>query len=714
MKPTPNTYAPVLIAAILLLTLGLGVAFLSSRAADLGSLGTLFGTMWSTLVDSESNRHALHELAQRLYGIGLGGLIVLSWLGLGLWLAALPIFRNTDAATDTWAWRWAWRGALGAGAWSLLWLGLGLCGLYRAGMAWAATVLGLAAFLSQWHAWRSTFRAWRVKDCDTITWLTGGLSFLVLALSFLASLAPPTAKDTLLYHYALPKHWLASGGLTVVPYNLASYLPLGGAMHTTWAFLLGQGHGSTTQEAAAGVVNWAFTLFLALAVYGWARRHTARVGAMLAVLLMLSIPTVFHVAANSYIDNALTLYLTLAAYAVGRWWETLERGRLAQLAVCLACALCFKLTAVFWLMALGLVILWRARNSANEPDGATQQSILIAGTGALILACLLASPWYIKTWQQTGSPFFPFYLNLIRGTADGWDVERSQLFQEINQQYGGADKTALDYVITPAKLATVAQPELFQYFDGALGIALWAGLPLVLWAWRRGLLAAELRCSVFLSGVAYLFWLFSSQQLRYLLPALPALAVAIAVAAHHATQRDKAKQGNSLHWILTGAATLGVLTTVAWFCQLNALGVVLGREPRSVYLTRHLDYLPYYQRVNSELPATAKVWLVNMRRDTYHLERPYFSDYLFEDYTLAQMVNAATDVDDLARRVHAMGVTHLLIRHDALLNPSRTVVYDARKSEAENLARLDLLKNFLLRRNHVLQQDAKFMLVELR
>ena len=102
-----------------------------------------------------------------------------------------------------------------------------------------------------------------------------------------------------------------------------------------------------------------------------------------------------------------------------------------------------------------------------------------------------------------------------------------------------------------------------------------------------------------------------------------------------------------------------------------------------------------------------------MRRDTYHLARPYFSDYLFEDYTLLQMVNAATDADDLARRVAAQGMTHLLVRHDILLNPARTGLYDSRRSDAENAARLKLLKDFLTRRCQVLRQDAKFMLAQL-
>ena len=64
---------------------------------------------------------------------------------------------------------------------------------------------------------------------------------------------------------------------------------------------------------------------------------------------------------------------------------------------------------------------------------------------------------------------------------------------------------------------------------------------------------------------------------------------------------------------------------------MDPLRVVLGGEPRNGYLERRLDYYRYYEVINRQLPPTARVWLIDMRRDTYHLERPYFSDFIFED-----------------------------------------------------------------------------------
>ena len=211
----------------------------------------------------------------------------------------------------------------------------------------------------------------------------------------------------------------------------------------------------------------------------------------------------------------------------------------------------------------------------------------------------------------------------------------------------------------------------------------------------------------------FLCWLFSSQQLRYLLPALPLLAIATTGAIGAASKTDgKANNGRILLWTLAAACGVTALTSLAWWLQQNPLPGVTGMETRAEYLARRLDYYPYYADINAQLPPDARVWLVNMRRDTYHLQRAYFSDYLFEDYTLASWVKTGATVADMRARVRAMGLTHALVRHDLLFDSTRSSLTDPRLSEAENRERLARLKNFLTQGTNIIRQDDKFMLVE--
>jgi hypothetical protein len=102
-----------------------------------------------------------------------------------------------------------------------------------------------------------------------------------------------------------------------------------------------------------------------------------------------------------------------------------------------------------------------------------------------------------------------------------------------------------------------------------------------------------------------------------------------------------------------------------------------------------------------------------MRRDSYHLERPYFSDFIFEDYTLTRYVRAAARFEEIRDRVRADGITHLLVRHDILLDYRRSPIVDEGRPRDENVARLTLLADFFTRGTRLVKGDQKFWLIEL-
>ena len=118
-------------------------------------------------------------------------------------------------------------------------------------------------------------------------------------LALVAALAPPTAKDALLYHFSLPKAFIAQHSNGFVDGNIASYLALGTEMHVVWDRLLGGLFNGRAAEAAGGAVVFLFFPLLLLAVYGWARQAgVSRAFSLIATLMVASIPTAFHVASS--------------------------------------------------------------------------------------------------------------------------------------------------------------------------------------------------------------------------------------------------------------------------------------------------------------------------------------------------------------------------------------------------------------------------------
>src|SRR5216683_2535485 len=637
----------------------LAVAFLLNRGEDVGRLPALMSTSLARLA---------HEPVwgpagiQSLVGLLIAGLIGLAWYGLGA-----AIVRSIDLPAhgepgDPPVMQIAERSLAGAGAWSLAWFFLGVLPLYRASVAALALLVGLAL------AGRAVARV-RITAGDiarTAGW--GALSLVVTGqiLALVAALAPPTAKDTLLYHYALPKAWIAAGRAIEIPYNIAGYYPLGVEMHAVWAMLLGAPLGARVAEAAAGATLFLFAPLLVMTVYGWARERGAdRAWAATAALVIAWIPSAYEVAASAYVDLALAGYTALAVRAFGRWWVSGQPGQLAWVAAGIGGALSIKLSAAFLLLPLALLGLLHALGAGSQDREAARPTTALTAAGvlgALALGVTLAAPWYVRNWIRTGSPLFPFYLEIWPAQAPGWDLERSRLYETLFSLYGDV-RGPLDYLWSPIRLAVAAQPDQPAFYDGVLGIVFVLALPLLAWAlWRRHL-DVELRLAVLISAGLFVFWLFSSQQLRYLLPAAAGLAVAIAVAGSG--------------------------------------------------LARGLDYYPYYQVVNRDLPPTATVWLIDMRRDTYHLDRPAFSDFIFEDYTLTRYVRTATSVDEIRARVRADGITHLLVRHDILLDYDRSPIVDERRPRQENVAKLELMTAFFTQDTRVIKGDRKFWLIEL-
>ncbi len=154
------------------------------------------------------------------------------------------------------------------------------------------------------------------------------------------------------------------------------------------------------------------------------------------------------------------------------------------------------------------------------------------------------------------------------------------------------------------------------------------------------------------------------------------------------------------------------MVSAAWFCQTAPVRVALGGESRDRYLERNLDYYPYYETLNTETSPDAKVWLINMRRDTYNIDRPVFSDYIFEDWTLRKMVWDSRSVQELRAKTTAMGIKYVLARHDFLFDYDRSAIVDDKKPRSENEAKLKLARDFILDPANTVKTDSRFSLIK--
>src|SRR6266852_5590031 len=310
-------------------------AFLAGRGQDVGRLPTLVASFATDL--ARRPLIAGPALVTDLAALLIAALVVCAWHGVGScllrWLTKLAGTVASDGRSP--ALGVARACAVGAGTTSLIWFALGLLHAYRAWVAVGVLALGLGLFVLSVPRVRPRWPLARPRARGA-TALSGTMITVAVVTALLSSLAPPTAKDALIYHRAVPTVFVAAGGLVDVPGNIASFFALGGEMKGVWGDLLGRAISARTGEAAFGLVLFAWFPLLLIALYGWAReRGLSTEWAVMVPAVVAAVPTVSSVAGSAYVDLALSLYVLLAVEAAGRWWRSASPDALLELALAL-------------------------------------------------------------------------------------------------------------------------------------------------------------------------------------------------------------------------------------------------------------------------------------------------------------------------------------------------------------------------------------------
>lgn len=552
----------------------------------------------------------------------------------------------------------------GLATWSILFL-LGWAGLYRP--IAARTLLAfsfLLAALELRRVW-PTLRAWagNAFKRSPLDWLFIATAIYVIVCAATGALTPPAAQDALVHHLNLPKKWIQAGAFIEYPYDYFSYFPAGMEMLYLYGMLIKGPETATLLHTGFGLAT-----FAAIAA-GCKLIGLGRTAGLVAATAYLTIPTVWMEMSWAYVDLALAFYTLLMALGLLllRLETSLKNG--ALIAVAMAGALSIKYTGLYAAVPMPLLLFIACR----------ERKLSVAETEKLIisifaLAGLLASPWYLKNLYWTHNPFFPFFLKLFPSVNPGWDSDRAALVLQVLSRYGGSEKTLLDYLITPWKLSFLATYGSDKYYQGVLGFFYFFGL-LLLPATRK--IREEARYLLVFAGTFYLFWLISAQEMRYLLPVFPVLAVAIA--SGRGLFEREGEEAAWRRWVRCAAIGLAI-AAAGWNCwqiarhyrEFRYLEVFTGRLSRQHYLRSRFDYYPFYEYANSRLPADSYIFLILASNQPFYLERNSFSDSVFEAYTIKRIVASSRSAADIRRQLQERGFTHLLYRPRLLFGESTT------------------------------------------
>lgn len=478
------------------------------------------------------------------------------------------------------------------------------------------------------------------------------LCFLILATAaWIAALCllPPLERDSLIHHLAIPKLWIKAGGLVDIPWSSVSYYPMNIDLLYVIPVWLGA-------DWAAKLIHSGFAFLTGLLIYLHVKRRLGVEWGLFACLLFLNIPIIMRLSISAYVDLGLVFFIYGAFYALILWHDTGRRRYFYLSAVSLGLALGSKYNGLLGAPILGLTVL---HLSTKRGDAAGKT----IGLGA-IYACttlIVFSPWLIKNYMLTGNPLFPLFNSLFGLPSLSGDMPKISLFDRRAFLYG---ETFWQSIATPIRAFFQGRDHSPEFFDGVLNPILLIVPPIACLKPRSW----EIRPL----GIFAVMWIIavfflSDFRIRYMTPALPALAVLTAFGLKDVWDFFSTRVKKPAAVVLFGLiTTLFLAPNAMWALDywktLDPNAFLSGRETREEYLRRNLDHYPIMAFINSELSEDSNILFLFAGSRGYYCDRSYFYHDYYSGEILTPLMEGPADEVKICKGLKDMGATHILTR----------------------------------------------------
>jgi hypothetical protein len=468
------------------------------------------------------------------------------------------------------------------------------------------------------------------KPLSPLPILTGLALTLFGLIGLLYCFIPPGPYewDSLAYHLAVPKIYIEQQRILFLPTQHQSNFPFLTQMLFTLGLLF-DGY------ALANLFHFVTGVLCAAAILAIGRRHFAPSAGMIGAVCFVTTPIVLWQASIAYIDVAQALYVTVAVGAALEFRASRNLRWLALCGVLMGLALAVKTLSLVPFALLGLLL---AVGRAG-----------VRGVGVYALCALaVGSPFYVKTWIQTGNPVYPFAYRVFGGKY--WSEELSRPYSIEQRSFGlnrsletvaddvrgvrpvyetpGIAERVRNLVLAPFGL--VATPRIYYNYQSPgqfthLGFLFVALPPLLLFG--RGASdsakATAILCLLWLTA-----WSVTMQYVRYLIPLVPLLALLGGEGAFRLAQRQRA-----FTFLIGFAAAVQASLLMIYYLSPDrmaggetrldgALSRATDPQAREEYLTRYVNIYAAQQWINSHTDPRSGVVLFEDTRGFY-LNRPY-------------------------------------------------------------------------------------------
>ena len=498
---------------------------------------------------------------------------------------------------------------------------------------------------------------------------------MLLCMEIILNLTPPISRDALIHHLAVPKLWLKRGRIYEIPWANYAYYPMN--IDLLYALCL-----YFKNDIAPKFIHLAFGMGTGLMIFLYLKPKYGRDWGLLGMVVFITTPIVIWLSTTAYVDLGMTFFITGSVMAFIKWRDS-EYQHIRWFimsALAMGIAVGSKYNALIAGFILNMLLMLSVVRDTHK-----QTTALRYGVYFFVITAIVASPWYLKNYLQTGNPFYPLFGGFFKSlnhhavleAAGRQAIEKTpqvSLFKMREVLYG---ESIWETLLIPVRMFFQGKDNSYQYFQGSLNPILIVFLPFILFS--RRYVKDKFVFIIFIVFFIITAFFLTAKQVRYILPVLPFLAILSVMGIKEILDKleertlfsslrfgDKIKSTASV-FVFAGVAILLIFNFVYLTDRIktiNPFPYVMGKETREAYLKHHLLHYGAVEYTNQFLPDDAVVFTMFLGRRGYYLDRDYKNESSFGMATIRHMINNADDENKFIEYVRSMGVTHILMRTD--------------------------------------------------
>ncbi len=479
----------------------------------------------------------------------------------------------------------------------------------------------------------------------------------VLTMGFLMALAPPTSRDAIIHHLAVPKLYLRAGGIVPLDFMPFSFRSINLELLYTLALFV-------KNDIIARVIHFNFYVLSVIATYYFIRGAFSKNAALVGALIFASIPVAFNTATRAYVDFGLVFFGILLLNCARQFNKTGDNAYLILGGI--MSGLCAS-TKINGYLLVALVFVWIVSITQRKKY---DLKMFAKAIGIFLLFAFAFDVHLLtKNTVETKNPLYPILSPAFE--AGGYDAGgsggRKLLPIEVRKLLHG--QTWLDEALMPWAVSTKVQSRVPYTVDGVLGPIFIIFIPFIVFLKdKRYELFSMLAIAAVYVTVCWGVW---GVRLRYFLPLFPIGAFMIAAVIDElfdwrGEARIRANLKNVLLiTMLSVTFALSAYHILAYVSIKAPFEFLSGKVNKERYIARHYYQHEMFKFINENITdKNALIYFLDFGQDGYYSDVAYYYDKVFLGERFFSIVKSAKVPSDIRDRLKESGITHLLVNLD--------------------------------------------------